>query len=590
MLRSLLLPVTLIAFSPLFGAGCGSSALPGDSDLTVAAADLSVLPDLIREPDLRVAKSGIGDPCMGNGSFGDPGDCKDPKNEMCIPDGQFGFTGGYCTQQCSGPADCPSDSRCVDIGQGNFMLCFLRCNSDANCRSPDYRCSPKSQTCVPINSGGNGGGVSVGTRDGGACVMPVIEPGQGLKGPFGPNTEISGKGGQQSETFFAVDSKNHSIVVGFNDNANMGPMGEVSSSDDGKNWTSELLLPMDQKVLMDPVQSDPVVAVDGLGDFWISWLGFTPGGGSGQEQDAHVWVLRSKDGGLSFPEVFQVSPMNEFPGMGGGLDKPWVAVNPVDNSIYVTWTRFTQQEESIRMAHSVDQGKSWVVSTVSDSGARPQAQRNLAQITVGADGRPAIVWAEIGQQQFGSTDNQVYFQRINADGTRLGGNVLVTAGSDSPAYDDPSIALAGKSVYVGFISGSPRGDWDVRVAASLDGGAHFSPSVKVNDDATCATHFHHQIAVDGKGAVHAIWFDNRFLEGNVFYAESGPADLMNPLKFGANVFVNDTPFEFTTRRDMSNLLGDYLGLAIGNQEIYAAWTDARITNNSHIFFAKAPLK
>ncbi len=30
--------------------------------------------------------------------------------------------------------------------------------------------------------------------------------------------------------------------------------------------------------------------------------------------------------------------------------------------------------------------------------------------------------------------------------------------------------------------------------------------MKANDDATCATHFHHQIAVDGKTNPDAAWF------------------------------------------------------------------------------------
>ena len=62
---------------------------------------------------------------------------------------------------------------------------------------------------------------------------------------------------------------------------------------------------------------------------------------------------------------------------------------------------------------------------------------------------------------------------------------------------------------------------------------------------------------------------------------------MNPLLFGRNQFVNDRPFTFTTRRDMSNWVGDYLGLWITGGEMYAAWTDNRTSNRSHIFFAKA---
>ena len=35
--------------------------------------------------------------------------------------------------------------------------------------------------------------------------------------------------------------------------------------------------------------------------------------------------------------------------------------------------------------------------------------------------------------------------------------------------------------------------------------------------------------VDAKGNLHAIWYDNRYLTGNLFWTMAGPADAMNPL-------------------------------------------------------------
>ena len=48
-------------------------------------------------------------------------------------------------------------------------------------------------------------------------------------------------------------------------------------------------------------------------------------------------------------------------------------------------------------------------------------------------------------------------------------------------------------------------------------------------------------------------------------------------------------FVFTTRRDMSNWHGDYLGLATAGTEIYACWSDPRVGDNSHIYFAKGAI-
>jgi hypothetical protein len=318
----------------------------------------------------------------------------------------------------------------------------------------------------------------------------------------------------------------------------------------------------------------------------VSWVGYDPAGGQ-NVQNMHAWVARSSDNGATYDLVVQASPNGEWVN-GGFIDKPWLDIAP-DDTMYLTWSRANaNMSVDIRIARSTDHGMTWTAQTLSDTNLRPNYDRNLAQSAIDANGRVVTTWVEIQQEQFGATSNAVFAQAIKPDFTLDGSNVKVTKGADSPAFEDPSIGVDGMNVYVGFISGTPAGNWDVRVAASLDGAATFGPSVKVNDDRTCATHFHHQIAVDGKGNVHAIWYDNRFLAGNVFYAMSPPADAMNPLLFGKNVFVNDQAFTFTTRRDMGNWLGDYLGLIATPTGLYAAWTDNRLNNASHIFFAKAP--
>jgi hypothetical protein len=54
-------------------------------------------------------------------------------------------------------------------------------------------------------------------------------------------------------------------------------------------------------------------------------------------------------------------------------------------------------------------------------------------------------------------------------------------------------------------------------------------------------------------------------------------------------FVNDQSFPFSTRRDMTNWLGDHPGLAIAGGAIYAVWTDPRVNHRSHVFFARGAL-
>src|SRR5207245_369836 len=159
--------------------GCNSEGLPSDQP------DLYVAPDLVPPPpppDLMPppTASGIGDGCTGNGFS--QGSCND--GQICIPDGQFGFTDGYCTAPCDGANTCPSDARCVQVAPG-MSFCFLRCQSDADCRAPDYECNGQAHVCLPVD---NGGGVKPGTANGNPCSSPEVLAEQATGRVFGAST------------------------------------------------------------------------------------------------------------------------------------------------------------------------------------------------------------------------------------------------------------------------------------------------------------------------------------------------------------------------------------------------------------------
>ncbi|MBN1606228.1 MAG: hypothetical protein JW940_06320 [Polyangiaceae bacterium] len=69
---------------------------------------------------------------------------------VCTPDmdasGSTGWTGGYCTQSCSGGASCPAGSMCVTFADGT-AYCSASCTADT-CR-PGYVCSGTLAVCLP---------------------------------------------------------------------------------------------------------------------------------------------------------------------------------------------------------------------------------------------------------------------------------------------------------------------------------------------------------------------------------------------------------------------------------------------------------
>jgi hypothetical protein len=449
-----------------------------------------------------------------------------------------------------------------------------------DCRGTGYTC--RNGGCQISNTYPS---LPPGTNNGQACVLPVVNP-PGTGSLFATDRQISSNT-LSAETELAVDPATHHVVVTWIDIAgNRSRTGIASSLDDGATFGAPMYLPSDATLNMNQFQSDPVVAVDPAGNFFVIWEGFDPSpAGSVTLTNARMWVARSMDSGATWQLAAVTLPSEQL--TGGDIDKPWIAASPTDGTLTATWGRFNPANTEIRATRSTDHGVTWSTPiTISETSARPTVTRNFAECTYGADGKVYVAWIELAGGVFGAMSNQMYFQRLAADGTLDGANVLASGGTDSPGFDEPSIAVAGSNVYVGFASGPPTGAWDIRVSASIDGGATFEPSVKVNDDATCATHFHHQLAVDGSGRLHAIWYDNRYLFGSVMHAQSPAATSTTPLAFGVNTYVNSAPFTFTTRRDQTNWLGDYLGFAIVGNSLYASWTDNRMLNLSRIQFAK----
>src|SRR4051794_2283582 len=97
-----------------------------------------------------------------------------PAGEQCATDA-LGFPGGVCTMRCE-TATCPAGSVCEAIGDG--LYCGVPCTSDADCRTPDYRCQPAPAdttlaVCLPTTFYGD---PMPGTNNGHACASPLMTP------------------------------------------------------------------------------------------------------------------------------------------------------------------------------------------------------------------------------------------------------------------------------------------------------------------------------------------------------------------------------------------------------------------------------
>ncbi len=100
--------------------------------------------------------------------------------------------------------------------------------------------------------------------------------------------------------------------------------------------------------------------------------------------------------------------------------------------------------------------------------------------------------------------------------------------------------------------------------------------------------------VDAQGNIGVIWYDTRRDPAGHLVDLFGTISSDGGQNFSSNFRLTDVSFDadegsfIDALGDENFYLGDYLGLALGNDAAYAAWTDTR-TGNQDIFFARWPI-
>jgi hypothetical protein len=589
----LLSPLTLLlASSALFAAACGTSSQGTTLDAAVPQSDAGSQDDAAVQDDAApvqqdaAAASGIGDPCTASGMG--QGTCAD--GQLCLSEEltQGQLPGGYCSAQCSGNGDCPSDATCVTAG-GGYQLCLKTCAVESDCRGAEgYRCVAEggTQICYPWAP-------PPGTIDGGACVGSDAGPRMNDPGrTFGASQQLVAPGSSfmEAETHVVAASTDGGVRVAAAYIAVFGngdaKMAVNTSANGGQSFAAAVIV----DDTLTSAKSDPVLAYSADRRYlFLTWIGYDYSSG-GQTSNMHTFVARSDDHGLTWG-----TPVNASGADAGNkdIDKPWITTGP-SGEVYVTYMASQGYDSSIRVARSVDNGLTFdpPVSAV-DAGATDFV--NLAYPATDADGNLYVGWIRMAGDQNGDAVNDVMVARWSAGGTwgTFATPVRANTDTDEVVFNDVNLVTApgagAQEVYAIYVAGSADDQrWNVRLAHSADRGATFSPAITVNDDGTCATHFLPAAAIDASGRVHVSWYDNRFgtSAGGLFYAAYDPVTHL----VGASQYVSDEAFEFTIDRSTQNWLGDYTGLFALENTIFATWADPRGgENTSHVRFARGQL-
>jgi hypothetical protein len=366
------------------------------------------------------------------------------------------------------------------------------------------------------------------------------------------------------------------------------------SHDDGATWKL-VAAPTDAAT---SAANDSVLQFDS-GTFFYVWEGYPSNFGGAQ----HVFLSTSSDG-ESWSAAKQVDTVGDYQS-GGALDFPWLAIDPVTHQLFVTYQVVTQTSAEEHVAVGDAKGNfSASVRLNATAGSFP----DLARTAFDAAGNFYAAWLDggdpgtaMGGTVGGAAGNHIFVNRIDegADGgvTALDGGATssphATLAADVKldqgelvAFEAPAIAVTrdGTHLYVAYVTGK-KNAVDVVVRTSADRGQTWSAPVTVNDDGTCATHFHPAMVLDDKENVHVFWYDNRDGGGHFFHATSSDGGKT----FSPNRLVSRPSFPFDSFQYSTGWLGDYYEPAVAGGNLYLLWSDGREGDQSHAFFTKAKL-
>jgi hypothetical protein len=393
--------------------------------------------------------------------------------------------------------------------------------------------------------------------------------------PFA-NVDISQNPAPQNEPAVRISRKDPNRVVaawrdfryGIDPFANRR-VGYSYSTDGGTTWSVPQIL--DSTLLGSDYfkNSDPVIAVDTAGNFYISVI--TIGSSTG---NLALALYKSTDGGVTFPNAYIAAAVADE-------DKEWIVsdlspTSPYNNLLYITWTRFSSNVR-IEFTKSTNGGVNWTDAVhVSDLNHSGQGSNSCS----GIDGQINVVWAG------GTfTTTTIYYDKSTDGGDTFGIDTAIADGPDPNGLPNnvgtfPSIACdLSNSPYRGYLycvfCDNRNGDADVFLIRSTNNGQSWSLPVRVNNDSlgNGKIQYWPWVAVNDSGNVVVLFMDTRNTSSNnmieAYIARSTD---------GGVTFTNEqlSSQPSPTAIPGSNVrFGDYICVDYLGNRVVPVWTDER---------------
>lgn len=156
---------------------------------------------------------------------------------------------------------------------------------------------------------------------------------------------------------------------------------------------------------------------------------------------------------------------------------------------------------------------------------------------------------------------------------RAGRYLLYVYGGTQPA--NYTIRLRRFTVAASSLARDQR---DIVLVRSTNGGATWSPKVRVNHDPAGADQSQPNVAVDGQGRVYVAWYDRRNAKDGAAVNAYASVSTDGGTTFGPDLRLSSVSSQWSKPGDATfpgTMVGDRIAIAAGDDYGMVAWTDLR---------------
>lgn len=452
------------------------------------------------------------------------------------------------------------------VGWAAFTACAaLGAGFAVGCGGGSNGTGGSTSTTSETSTGGTGTTGTGSNTGGSSTTTSSSSTGTGGTGAMGGPFTSKGTSSYEAQTSIAASTKGAVVAswIGFFSD-NTSAIGYVVSRDSGATWT----MPKYVSAPGGRLSSNPVVAADGQGRFYLAWLGFrvaTP-------SDEHVYLSKLDEATETFPAPVVAS--DDGAATTRDFDKPAIAVDANDN-VLLSWSDFTNPATPVlTFARSAD-GATFTRSTIAggagfgnlgylclDATSGPSAPIYLVHLAVGAT---------LSLEK--STDEGKTWQSSAVPAVDV-------------VFQNPTCAVHGNDVWVGYASGmaAPSPSFNapgdaVFVARSPSGGGSFDTPVSVTGAPGTQLYLFPQLIAAPNGKLELVYYEG---------VDAMPAKLTRATSADGATWTRAPladPGTFTLDRTIASWLGDYLGLASAGGSSFVSFTE-NTENKAHIGFKK----